>query len=70
MAQAVGLARLHGVGPVDAALAVAAELDRFGEEDVAQLLVHQAAATAGPAQQAGETHSLQGGTAAWRRLGA
>ena len=70
MAQAVGLARLHGVAPVETALALAAELERFGEADVEQLLAHQAVATAGPTQQAGETHSLQGGTAAWRRLGA
>lgn len=72
MAQAVGASASggHGAAPVEAALALAAELERFGEEDLSRLLAYQAVAAPGPVQQAGEAHSLQGGTAAWARVGA
>lgn len=69
MAQAVGLAQLHGSAPVEAALALAAEWERFGEDDLSCLLTYQAVAAPGPVQQAGETHSLQRGTAAWAQVG-
>lgn len=71
MAQAVELAHLHGVAAVNAALVVVAERERFGEDDLASVLRHQAVARSGPAQQASETHSLQqGGTLAWAGFGA
>lgn len=69
MAGAVELARLHQPAAVDAALAVAAERERFGDEDLASVLRHQAVAPPGPAHQASDTHSFQRGTAAWSGLG-
>lgn len=67
---AVGLARLQGAGPVDAALALAAELERFATNDLSLLLSHQATAMPGPLQHATEGQSLQAGTAVWASLGA
>jgi hypothetical protein len=69
MAAAVALAQLHSAGAVDAALAVAAESGRFGEDDVASVLRHQAVAGPGTAQQASGAHTLQGSTAGWRDFG-
>lgn len=72
LARAVELAHLHGVSAVNAALAVAAERERFGEEDLASLLRHQATVRPGvpdQPQQASDAHSLQGGTASWRGFG-
>jgi hypothetical protein len=72
LARAVELAHLYGAAAVNAALAVAAERERFGEEDLASLLRHQATARPGapaPSQQASDRHSLQGGTAGWRGFG-
>ena len=66
---ALGLARWHGRAAVDAALGLATEWERFGEDDLLTLLRHQARARPGPAQRAGEGHSLQTGTAAWARFG-
>lgn len=70
MADAVALAKLHGVVPVERALATAADLGRFGEDDLVQLLRHQATARPGPLQRVTEGGSLQRGTAAWAGFGA
>lgn len=69
MAGAVELARLHEPAAIDAALGVAAERERFGEDDLASVLRHQAVATPGPAHRASQTHSFQRGTAAWSGFG-
>jgi hypothetical protein len=69
MAMAVELAQLYGAPAVNAALAVAAERERFGDEDLASVLRHQATARPGVPQQASDTHSLQGGTVAWSGFG-
>ena len=66
MAQAVDLARLHGQRRVDWALGHAATYARFADGDLASIL---AAHPVGERHSAGEDHSLQPGTAAWRRLG-
>ena len=66
MAQAVTLARLHGQIRVDWALGHAATYARFADGDLASIL---AAHPVGERHTAGEDHSLQPGTAAWRRLG-
>lgn len=69
MAQAVALAKLHGAPQVSWALGHAAVHGRFGEGDLAAILVHRASAAPGSARRAGETASLQAGTAAWRGFG-
>jgi transposase len=69
MAAAVALAQLHGAGAVEAALAVAAEAERFGEDDVASILRHQAVVTPGATQHASDRHTLQGSTGGWRDFG-
>ena len=69
MAGAVELAHVHGPAAVDAALAVTAERERFGDDDLASVLRYQAVATPGPAHQASDTHSCQGSTAAWSAFG-
>jgi hypothetical protein len=43
LAEAVALAKLHGSGDVDEALAVAADAGRFGDGDLAAILAHRAA---------------------------
>jgi transposase len=67
MADAVTLARLHGVERVDWALGHAATYGRFAEGDVASIL---AAHTAGKHRSAADTHSLQAGTRVWDGFGA
>jgi Mu transposase, C-terminal domain len=67
MADAVVLARLHGVERVDWALGHAAIYGRFGESDVASII---AAHPAGEHHRAGDSHSLQAGTGAWDGFGA
>ena len=70
MTEAVALAKLHPPGQVDQALGTAAIAGRFAENDLLRILAHQAGETvAKPATQAGETHSLQPGTAAWSGFG-
>jgi transposase len=69
MIAAVALAKIYGSGPVDRALATAAELGRFADEDLAHLLRHQASARAGPMHRMDETRTLQRGTAAWAGFG-
>jgi transposase len=65
MIAAVALAKIYGPGPVDHALTVAAELGRFADEDLAQVMRHQATAGPGKVRQLDELRSLQTGTAAW-----
>jgi len=67
MADAVTLARLHGVERVDWALGHAATYDRFADGDVASIL---AAHPAGEHRSADDAHSLQAGTRAWNGFGA
>jgi hypothetical protein len=69
MIAAVALAKIYGPWPVDRALAVAAELGRFADEDLGQLLRYQASARPGEMRRAGETQSLQDGTLAWAGFG-
>ncbi|HXN60812.1 MAG TPA: IS21 family transposase [Acidimicrobiales bacterium] len=68
MSEAVCLAALHGVGPVDEALGLAAMAGRFWEGDLESILVHAAGAlvvrNAPP-----EGHSLAQGTSSWRSYG-
>lgn len=66
MADAVQLARLHGVERVDWALGHAATYDRFGEGDLASIL---AAHPSGVVHRAGGTHSMQPSTKAWEGFG-
>jgi transposase len=71
MSEAVDLAKLPGAGAVNEALERCASYGRFGDGDLASVLVHQ--------QQAGgelvlfpgrsEQHSLQGSTRRWEGLG-
>jgi transposase len=67
MAEAVTLASLHGRGPVDAALGIAAMAGRFSEGDLGSILVHGAAAAMVALPPA--EHSLSGGTQMWSALG-
>ena len=67
MADAVTLARLHGVERVDWALGHAATFGRFADGDLASIL---AAHPAGQRRSADDAHSLQGGTRAWDGFGA
>jgi hypothetical protein len=69
MIAAVALAKIYGLGPVDLALATAAELGRFADEDLAHLIRHQASARPGKLRRVDETHSLQTSTAAWAGFG-
>ena len=66
MAEAVQLARLHGVDLVDAALGQAAAYGRFADGDLASIL---AALPASELHTAGDDHSLQPGTRAWEHFG-
>ncbi|MGH9093065.1 MAG: IS21 family transposase [Acidimicrobiales bacterium] len=67
MKEAVTLASLHGRGPVDTALGIAAMAGRFSEGDLGSILVHGAAAAMVPLPPA--EHSLSGGTEMWSALG-
>jgi hypothetical protein len=69
MIAAVALAKIYGSGPVDRALATAAELGRFADEDLAQLLRHQATAGNGELCRIEAARSLQPGTSAWKGFG-
>jgi hypothetical protein len=66
MADAVELARLHGVNRVDWALGHAACFGRFADGDIASIL---AAHPIGERRSAGEGNSLQRGTGAWEGFG-
>jgi hypothetical protein len=66
MTKAVTLSRLHGIERVDWALGHAACFQRFGDGDLVSILA------AGPVTErrhAGEMHSLQPSTKAWRHIG-
>jgi hypothetical protein len=69
MAKAVQMARLHPSADVDRALGQAASAGRFGEDDLASILTHQAAAAAGPVTRASEDKTLAQGTSGWSALG-
>ena len=69
MIAAVALAKIYGPGPVDRALASAAELERFADEDLAQLMHHQATTGKGELCRVDGARSLQPGTAAWKGFG-
>lgn len=70
MAEAVDLAKMHGGGEVDAALEAAADVERFGDGDLASILAHRAGGEviAFPARHA-EAATLQSSTAAWEGFG-
>ena len=65
MAEAVTLARLHGVERVDWALGHAATHQRFAEGDLISIL---AAHPVGEQRRASETHSMQPSTRAWEHI--
>jgi hypothetical protein len=69
MIAAVALAKIYGPGPVEQALAAAAELGRFADDDLAQLMRHQATARPGKVLRMDDARSLQVGTAAWAGFG-
>ena len=69
MAEAITLAKLHGAEPVDRALGAAAAAGRFADGDLRAILDHQRHGPVTEPRRAGETHSLQPGTAGWARLG-
>jgi transposase len=69
MIAAVALAKIYGPDPVDRALTVAAELGRFADEDLAQVMRHQATARSGKVRRLDEQRSLQTGTKAWAGFG-
>ncbi len=69
MAQAVSLAKLLGADPVNWALGHAAVTGRFGEDDLASILAHQASARPGPTHTASDSQSLAQGTCGWATLG-
>jgi transposase len=70
MAEAVDLAKMHGGGEVDAALEAAADVERFGDGDLASILAHRAGAEviAFPGRRT-EAGTLQRSTAAWEGFG-
>jgi transposase len=70
MAEAVDLAKLHGTGPVNDALARCASYGRFADGDLASILAHQQTATviALPTRPS-EERSLQRSTRSWEGFG-
>jgi hypothetical protein len=66
MAQAVQLARLHGVERVDWALGHAAAFERFADGDTASII---AAHPTGQRRRADDQHSMQPSTRAWENFG-
>ncbi|MCI0686911.1 MAG: IS21 family transposase [Sporichthyaceae bacterium] len=70
MAEAVALAKLHGIAAVDQALGTAALAGRFADTDLAAILAHQQAGPACAPVRVTERHSLQPGTASWAHFGA
>ena len=70
MAEAVDLAKLHGAGPVDEALARCASYGRFADGDLVSILAHQQTATVIQLPlRASEDASLQQSTRAWEGFG-
>jgi hypothetical protein len=71
MAEAVDLAKLHGIGPVNAALARCASYGRFADGDLASILAHQQTATViALPKRTPEGRSLQRSTRSWEGFGA
>jgi transposase len=70
IAEAVALAKLHGAGDVDEALAAAAMAGRFGERDLAAILAHRGAQVIEFPARASEQTSLQRSTRSWEGFGA
>jgi transposase len=68
LAEAVDLAKLHGVGPVDEALTAAAKAGRFGDGDLAAILAHHGGEVI-PFPRASEEQSLQRSTRSWEGFG-
>ena len=73
LAEAVDLAKLHGPDEVERALASCAPAGRFGDGDLAAILVHQARAAVielplRPSEPTGAA-SMQRSTAAWEGFG-
>lgn len=66
MTEAVTLARLYGNQRVDWALGHAATFERFADGDLVSIL---AAHPVGAQRGAGETHSMQPSTRAWKHVG-
>jgi transposase len=69
MIAAVALASFHSALTVDRALGVAAELGRFADEDLGQLLRYQSVARPGAVRRADEANTLQTGTSVWTGFG-
>lgn len=69
MAEAVQLAKLHGIAEVDRVLGTAAIAGRFAENDLISILDHHIGRTVAEPTRASEDHSLQPGTSAWSRFG-
>src|SRR5947209_6991623 len=69
MIAAVALASFHSAATVDRALGVAAELGRFADEDLGQLLRYQSVAHPGAVRRADEANTLQTGTSVWTGFG-
>jgi hypothetical protein len=70
IAEAVDLAKLHGAGDVDEALATAAAAGRFGDGDLAAILAHRGARVIEFPARASEERSLQRSTRSWEGFGA
>jgi hypothetical protein len=69
IAEAVDLAKLHGPGDVDEALATATSAGRFGDGDLAAILAHQGAQVIQLPARASEQQSLQHSTRSWEGFG-
>jgi hypothetical protein len=69
MAQATELAVLFGSGQVDEALSRAAEVGRFGEDDLVSILTHGQRSQGLHLVRADESFSAQPGTSAWEGFG-
>jgi hypothetical protein len=71
MAEAVDLAKLHGVERVEHALGVCAQAGRFGEGDLAAILAHgrQTGTVIAFPARASEESSLQRSTSSWAGFG-
>jgi len=70
MAEAVDLAKLHGTGQVNDALARCASYGRFADGDLASILAHQQTATVIPLPtRPSEDRSLQRSTRSWEGFG-
>jgi hypothetical protein len=70
MAQAVDLAKMHGAENVDEALEAAADVERFGDGDLASILAHRSSAEVIEfPRRHSEDATLQSSTAAWEGFG-